>query len=358
MKKSPKIAVYVCGQWRGSSYKCSEYLNKIFNQYDCDFFIHTSNFYTGKQMNFGELPSNINYKIRYINDIENYYHTENDIIKIKESYPNVVYFEMDTKEKNDEIDNQFRKIVNISSFNQFYGSYKCNEYRKIHENFNAFRYDITIKIRPDIIFSEDSDVLIKKYIEFILNDKNIIFSKYINTMEYIITDGPCQLVWDHWTFSSPFGMDCMMEWVKDILDGKETYSSDYILKHNLNPNPSVNTDIPTSFIIRELFKFFNLDYFYKKNSPISFHHSHQNLIKSSNSILYNMEFVNENEKQLFYEIYSIYDKLEEILNPKDIILEYGPNTSQPISFNEGQLQEFANYLKSKQNEYEEKLNNL
>ena len=356
MKKNPKIAVYVCGQWRGTSYKCSEYLNKIFNQYDCDFFIHTSNFCTGKQMNFGELPSNINYKIRY----------KNDIIKIKESYPNVVYFEMDTKEKNDEIEIQFGKIVNISSFNQFYGSYKCNEYRKIYENMNGIRYDIIIKIRPDIIFTEYSSIEdgqainlnIKKYIEFILNDKNIIFSKYTNTMEYILNNPSTNLVWDHWTFSSPFGMDCMMEWVKDILDGKETYSSDYILKHNLNPNPSVNSNILYSVIIRELFKFFDLDYFYKKNSPISFHHSHQNLIKSSNSILYNMEFVNENEKQLFYQIYSIYDKLEEILNPKDIILEYGPDIPQPISFNEVQLQEFTNYLKSKQNEYEEKLNNL
>lgn len=357
MKKNPKIAVYICGQWRGSSYNCSEYLNKIFSQYDCDFFIHTFNFYNGKEMNFGELPNNINYKVTFINDTGYYYHTENDVIKIKESYPNLVYFEMDSKEKNDEIDAQFGKIVNMSSFNQFYGSYKCNEYRKIHENFNGFRYDVIIKIRPDIIFDEKSIDIIKVYIETIMNDDRTIFSKYENTMEYILNNKPTNLVWDHWIFSSPFGMDCMMEWVKDILDGKNTYSSDYILKYNLKANPFIrNVERADSFIVRELFKFFDLDYFYKKEFSYPWYHYHKkNLVNSINNLFY-MNITKEEEKKLFYETYSIYDKLEEILNPKDIILEF--DLPYHIDLNQNQLQELANHLKSKQHEYEEKLNNL
>jgi hypothetical protein len=356
--KSPKIAIYVCGQWRGSSYKCSEYLNKIFNEYDCDFFIHTSNFYTGKIINFDELSNTIIGKNGHIRDFDCYYHTEDDISKIKQSYPNVVYFDIVTKEKNDDIDNKFTDITKMSSFNQFHNSYKCNEYRKIYENLNGFTYDVIIKIRPDIIFSEESTDSIKKYIELISNDKNIIFSKYHNTLEYILTEGPCNLLWDHWTFSSPFGMDCMMEWVKDILDGKETYSSDYILKYNLNPNPSDPLSIlpPGSRIVRELFKFFDLSYLYKQEfENINYKKYQKNLVNSINHIFY-MDFDNQDEKKLFYETYSICDKLINIFNTYDMVLE--SDSLQSVYFTEIQLQEFANYLKSKQHEYEEKLNNL
>ena len=357
MKKNPKIAVYICGQWRGSSYNCSEYLNKVFNQLDCDFFIHTSEFYTGKAMFYSELPNTINNKINCINDVDCYYHTKSDIIKIKKSYPNVVYFDMISKEKNNELDNLYAEKLNISSFNQFYNSYKCNEYRKIYENLNGFKYDIIIKIRPDIIFSEKTVDSINLIIQHIMNDKTIIFSKYGNTIEQILTDPPWNLIWDHWIFCSPFGMDCMMEWVKDTLNGKDVYSSDYILKYNLNANPILSNTPPIySHIIRELFKFFDLDYFYKNEFVNQWYYKYQkSLVHSFNEIFY-MTVDNDEEKKLFHETYSIYDKLIEIFNPNDMILEFG--VPQPISFNETQLQEFANYLKSKQHEYEEKLNNL
>lgn len=262
--RQPRVAVYICGQWRGSSYACSVYLNKLFENYNCDFFIHTWDFYNGKEI-FKTLPDSINHKISYINDVGDYYHTDDDIEQMRQCYPNVVYFDMESKEKNNENDRTFGDKVQMSAFNTYYGANKCNEYRKIYENMNGFRYDVIIKIRPDIIFPQDHIKRIINYINMIQNDKFLIFSKYSNDIEEINNTLPFNLVWDYYTLSSPFGMDCMMEWVTDTLDGKRVFSSDYILKYNLNPNPPTHvTPYVDPFIIREIFKFFDLKYFYKQ----------------------------------------------------------------------------------------------
>ena len=45
-----KIAVYLVGQWRGTSYDCSKYLKQLFEDFDTDYYIYTWDSYDGKDI--------------------------------------------------------------------------------------------------------------------------------------------------------------------------------------------------------------------------------------------------------------------------------------------------------------------
>lgn len=254
-----KIAVYIVGQWRGSSYDCSKYLKKIFEEFDTDYYIYTWECWNGKLINL-----DISDKTRDIFDTQFQYHQSEDIEKIRNSYPHVVSMKIGSREL-------MTKIAltdsRLSSFPQFYSAFEANKYRKIYENGMGFRYDVIIKIRPDIIFSERGIQNMIENIKYISKNPKAVFSFYQTLQEDMKPD--LNLVWDYYTVSSPFGMDCMMEWVDDVIntDSKhKLFSSNYFIKHGLLANPYYHPDYKCAspIIIRELFKYNNLvDKFYE-----------------------------------------------------------------------------------------------
>tara|TARA_B110000259_G_C13953411_1_gene377713 strand:- start:70 stop:1140 length:1071 start_codon:yes stop_codon:yes gene_type:complete len=261
-----KIAVFLVGQWRGTSYDCSKYLKKIFEDYDTDYYIHTWESFSGKTINNNTEDS--------ILDFDDYIHTSDDIEKIRNSYPNVVSMQVGSTKSMNSI-SQHCESTDLSSFPQFYCAYEANKARMVYENMNGFHYDVIVKLRPDIIFGPDAIEGFKKNIEYVKLNPLAIYSHYHTTKENLIPN--VNLVWDYYTISSPFGMDCMMEWVDDVMnndDINQSFSSNYIIKHELIPNPipikfSQRGDHPTPTIMRELFKYNNLvDLFYEnENNP-------------------------------------------------------------------------------------------
>lgn len=266
--KKHKIALYIVGQWRGASENCSKYINDLLNlmsdEYEVYTFIHVWDFYDPKEQIFHAIKPDSNISDKYL--VWDYYtkqFNQSEIDNIRNLYPNVVYFETDSQSVNHSI----QKIglpLSLSSFPQFYCAYKCNQNRQIYENMNGMRFDIIFKLRPDTIFwSPNPDKLLNSMINTIKNDKTIVYSKYRNDLENIKKESR-NLVWDYYTLSSPYGMDCMMEWVEDNLNNidstQKLWATDYILKHNLNPNPN-NLGIDfngENIIIREILKYFDL----------------------------------------------------------------------------------------------------
>lgn len=265
-----RIAVYLVGQWRGSSYDCSKYLKKIFEEFQTDYYIYTWDSYGGTNTSTN-LDSNIM-------DMESYTHTDDDIKKIRDSYPHVVSMKIGSTELMNEISRS--NTTELSSFPQFYQTNEINKYRGIYENMNGFRYDAIIKLRPDIVFREVDVVNFIDRIKYIKQNQKSVFSYYHLSAENLIPN--VNLTWDYYTISSPFGMDCMMEWVEDVItnddNSHQQFLSNYLIKHQLIPNPQITTEIttphPTPIIMRELFKYNNLIDLFYKNKPNSHPTSH------------------------------------------------------------------------------------
>lgn len=251
-----KIAVYLVGQWRGTSYQCSENLKKIFDKFDTDYYIHIWPNYEGKIINhidhsFEAIP---------IVECQNYIHTEQDLEKIKNTYSPIVSMQLESEQETDFI--TFRH----GTFFQSYCAYKANEARKIHEEKTGIKYDAIIKIRPDIIFGDYAIEVMVKRIEDIKNNSLIIYSQNLTPANNILTDD--YLFWDYYTISSSDAMNCMCQWVKDTIDnGNKTriFSSNYLLNTNFIINPETHNYVPSAYIMREVFKYNDLiNKFYKQ----------------------------------------------------------------------------------------------
>ena len=255
-----KIAVYIVGQWRGTSYDCSKYLKQLFEGYDTDYYIHTWESFNGKTIT--------NDTGTDIMDYGSHTHTADEIEKIRNSYPHVVSMKVGSTEKMNEI---FMLDNRLSSFPQFYCAYEANKTRRVYENMNGFRYDIIVKIRPDIIFGPDNIRIFRKNMEYVKNNRLAVYSFY-STQGILKPDW--NPVWDYYTISSSFGIDSMMEWVDDVVnnDGAhKVFFSNYIIKHGLVSSPAHEGEdepsIATPTIMRELFKYNNfVDLFYE-NEP-------------------------------------------------------------------------------------------
>jgi hypothetical protein len=343
-EKKLKIAIYLVGQWRGSSFKCYEYLKEIWKDYDFHTFVHTWDFYDGKSFPFV-------YEEVELKDVETQTYSNHEIEKIKNTIENLVYFETESKAKN----KQMCELIGNNAFSQWYCAYKCNEYRKYYENMNGIRYDIILKLRPDGIVDEDSIKSFHKCFKSVSNDYKNIYSKYYNTFDDITLDNPKNLVWDYFTISSPFGSDGLLEWVKDIMNGNEVYSTDYILNSGLIPNQCIldekNFEPPNMFIVRELFKYFDLKYFFEKKYYHRDNSFNPNLVYSLNRILYSIGNYDDDEYELFNSLYDIQTWLTNNI-------DFSNKSNRNPGLTNLELKKLSEYLISKQDEYETKLNNL
>jgi hypothetical protein len=339
-----KIAVYIVGQWRGTSYQCAENLKKIFDNFDTDYYIHTYPFYEGKNINL------IQYNVEDtpIVEHENYIHTEQDLENIKNTYNNVVSFEVESYDT-------IKDVKNIhSTFYQYYCAYKANEVRKAYETNNSIKYDVIIKIRPDIIFGDMGIESFIERIKYIKNNPETIFSFYTTKQNDLKPN--THLFWDFYTISNTFGMDCMTEWVGEIVNKgniPEIFSSNSIIKNNLILNPDVFKDnkvspeildVPSPQLMREGYKYNNLiEDFYNqmslcKNNP----NDPDFTLHLINDYLYNFNVVNDNIVEYFKNI-----NLE---NKKSEFVNRGLNPGWNKFLTENELKELADLIKNKVNE--------
>jgi hypothetical protein len=288
-----KIAVYIVGQWRGTSYQCAENLKKIFDKFDTDYYIHIWPFYEGKNLNL------IQYDVKEnpIVEHENYIHTEQDLENIKNTYNNVVSFEVESYDAIKDIKNTH------STFYQYYCAYKANEVRKVYEINNGIKYDAVIKIRPDIIFGNGTIESFSKRIEYIKDNPLTIFSFYSTLKRDMKPNTHC--VWDFYTISNTFGMDCMTEWVGEILNKgnqPEIFSSNSVIENNLILNPTVANQANNSpHIMREVFKYNNLiDDFYNQINLNENNFDNINFsLRQVDDYLYNFNVKNNNVPEYF-----------------------------------------------------------
>ena len=244
-----RIAVFLNGQWRGSSFECSKYLKDYFKHFDVDYYIHTTNYYFGKniQLDFSQNENHFPFV-----ELSTVYHTRRDIQQIKNTYQNVVYFNVDSKQKNEEITNLKQ---NFSAFYNIYGGYMCNQYRKEYERINGFEYDVIIKLRPDIIIQKNKLEDFTKAIHFASENPNFFKSEHgIPPLDRITpkTDYPT----DIFQIGKNF-FDVLDNWVISTLDGNETYLSDLVIKLDYN---IFYKEVPgfKLYIIRELYRYGNL----------------------------------------------------------------------------------------------------
>jgi hypothetical protein len=331
-----KIAVYIVGQWRGTAYQCAENLKKIFDKFDTDYYIHIYPFYEGKNLNL------IQYDIKSnpIVEHENYTHTEQDLENIKNTYNNVVSFEVET----------YDILTNIkdvhSTMYQYYCAYKANEVRKIHQTNVGRKYDAVIKIRPDIIFSDYAINDFIKNIEYIKNNPLAIFSFYTTRAHDVEPDKHYH--WDFYTISSTIGIDCMTEWVGEIInDGNvpEKFSINSVIKNNLIVNPvNENSAQPGPALMREGYKYNNL---------IEDFYNQMNLYQMSNMHPdYTLWWINN----YLYDGNSGRDELVEYFSSINLdnieikSMNRGLFAGQNRVLNEAQLKELADLIKNKVNE--------
>ena len=331
-----KIAVYIVGQWRGSAYQCSENLKKIFDKFDTDYYIHIYPFYEGKNINLTKYSMTQASIVEH----ENYIHTEQDLENIKNTYNNVVSFEIESYDILEKI-----KFVN-STFYQYYCAYKANEARKIHQSNVGIKYDAVIKIRPDIIFSEYGIQNFIEKIEYIKNNPLAVFSFYTTRQCDVKLD--TYLTWDFYTISNTFGIDCMTEWVSETINKgivPEIFSSNSVLKNNLIINPVDETKMqPGPVLIREGYKYNNIiDDFYIQMSL------YENNIHNPK---YTLRFIND----YIYDGGKGSDELVEYFssinldNAKVKAMQRGLHGGLNRVLTEAQLKEVADLIKNKVNE--------
>lgn len=341
MKKRLKVAVYINGQWRGSSFKCSEFLKPYFEQFDVDYYIHTCDYYFGKNLKLDFSKNELPFQFYEIHDV---YHSDEDIERIRNTYQNVVYFEIDTKEKNKEIT---LLNNNLSAFYNLYGGYKCNQYRKIYENLNGFSYDAIIKIRPDIIFKKNTEEHLKNIIESVSKNNNIFLSEHslprIENIE-LNKDYPIDIFQVGKNF-----FDVLDNWVSEILKGNSVFLSNAFIHYINNTQYTQYHSAPMRpYIVRELYKFNNLlELFYNDTmdyeSLISGH-----TMCDLDEILY-MENCSRNDKNKFFENWDIdfesIIKLSTADKQNNSYLDFFQKKNQPIYTLENQgLQKLADEI--------------
>jgi hypothetical protein len=293
MNKKLRVAVYINGQWRGSSFECSRFLKPYFDQFDVDYYIHTCDYYFGKNLKLDFSKNESTYRFSEMNDV---FHSKEDIERIKNTYENVVYFHIDDKKKNEEISNL---KPDLSAFYNIYGGYKCNQYRKGYENLNGFKYDCIIKIRPDIIIKKNTENVFKKWVEFISKNPNTFISEHsLPKLEHIESNRDYPI--DIFQIGKNF-FDDLDKWVELTLEGNNIFLSDIVKTSQIDMSyRTLHLGRPIIYIIRELYKFNNLlELFY--NDTLNYDQSiHGYTVCDLDEIIY-MENNSRNDKKKFFE---------------------------------------------------------
>lgn len=136
----------------------------------------------------------------------------------------------------------FNKFVNFEScINRFgffpknllpmyYKIYKANLLKIHHENFTKEKYDLVIRTRSDLLYTNDIDTT---EIKECLDSKNLVFCR--KDTEHDLTYSEIDWCWDQFAFGSSFAMDVYSNTINNINDCLNTILEKYykkMLKHH------------------------------------------------------------------------------------------------------------------------------
>jgi hypothetical protein len=173
-----RIAVCLHGQLRTGvrAYpNIKRFIGNLWNQ--CDFFIHTWDH--DEYRNLMQFHDTVKRKIRETSEIE---------LSTYESLYSPKKFEIENQEHyTSRIRKQFGPTGNLVSM--YHSFFESNEYKKEYERLHRFKYDIVIRIRPDIIYPVDRslEIDISEFLKYVENtgNKNVIFSCRLDDFYHI-----------------------------------------------------------------------------------------------------------------------------------------------------------------------------
>ena len=167
-----RIAVCFSGQIR-TGIACApnilRYLGDL--RTNCDFFVHTWDIETQSWYNKSSLPVQTPYFLKDKKIFSDFYACYSPISMVVEPYH--------LSRKVSEIWSSFR--INPENkrnvYAMFESIYESNRLKKLHEDKHKFKYDIVVRIRPDLIFKADKSL--KEDINLIEHDRMFITANHL-----------------------------------------------------------------------------------------------------------------------------------------------------------------------------------
>lgn len=184
-----KIAVCFYGQIRTAKYAASN-LKRYFGEliHDIDFFTHTWDIRMDRPLNM--LRSTFNEPVKIdTQDIDDY----------KQSFPHRDFLVEDQIELRKFLESSYGPGPHVKSVSEmtypYHSFYRAMQFKKQYEQMHKFKYDIVIKLRPDIIFPPDR--FLQQDIDEFLQDPSKIYICYHDDVFHIGTS-------DHMDIASDF----------------------------------------------------------------------------------------------------------------------------------------------------------
>ena len=157
-----KVAILISGYLRSFDLNLENIKNNLINKFDeVDVYLHVTENEENEDRYLNKIPKNIIHKIKEI---------LNPVLTIVE--PNHFFYK-----------NKKKNIL----YNQWVKYYKLNQQKKINEKIYG-KYDLVIKIRPDLHFVSEIEIDFKKNVIMIPKDSKIDKNKLLNPTDNFIAD--------------------------------------------------------------------------------------------------------------------------------------------------------------------------
>lgn len=156
-----KIAVCFSGQIRTGVHAAENILNFLdIKKNNIDFFIHTWDISIKKEWHFNSIISKRGQKEKYL-------HTESGYLLLEKLNQHYNFKSVEIENFKDFSNLYLSQFINFSP--QWYSWYKSVQLKKKYEELGNFKYDIVIRMRPDIIYPKRKKL--DNEISHYLNDK-------------------------------------------------------------------------------------------------------------------------------------------------------------------------------------------
>ena len=167
-----KIAICFSGQLRTGTTCAPNILRYIGDLLpDCDFFVHTWDTETQSMYNKSGLPVQTPYKLKDRKIFSDFYACYTPLAMSVEPYyvskpQGTVWASFRINPK-----------TGRNGFAMFDSIYEANQLKKHHEDLHGFKYDIVVRIRPDLIFRADKSL--REDIDLIEHDRMFITANHL-----------------------------------------------------------------------------------------------------------------------------------------------------------------------------------
>lgn len=229
-----RLAILLNGGWRGVSWNIAQYNLNLFKKYNPDYFIHTWDSYNGKRIaqTINDTPVVDTSDVKYnIEDLQK---------KIKDLY-SPVYLQIDSSHKMDAVFNVETNGCDTCGWAGWWSAWEANNLKRMYEQRVEFKYDVVIRLRPDVLFTKNQEKNVHNKIQYILNNKNVIFTHYVNDNSRILTHNIFPVI-DYYHISTSNIIDWLHDWVYLKTYNKNQSLRDHILKKldTIQFNPQLN----------------------------------------------------------------------------------------------------------------------